>query len=159
MPVTFGSVGDIIAVCVLVKDCVDALSSTKGSTAAYQAVIRELYILEKALLEVELICREYAGTPGLDTLIDSARTTVDGCQKSLAAFTLKTKKYEPHFDNATPKSATRKIVAGSAMKMLWQISMSDEVTRFRAEIVAYSLSLSQLLATANMYVDALFPGG
>ena len=62
MPVTFGSVGDIIAVCVLVKDCVDALSETKGAAASYQAVIRELFILEKALLEFDVLSRTNTST-------------------------------------------------------------------------------------------------
>lgn len=150
MSVTFGSVGDIIAVCVLVKDCVDALSETKGSAVAYQAIIRELYILEKALLEVDLLCRLQAGNSDLGALFDSAKTTVESGQKSLAEFKEKTKKYESHFNGKTPRSTTQKIFADSAMKLLWQVSMKDHVARFRAEVVAYSISINQLLATANM---------
>jgi hypothetical protein len=42
MPIAFGSVNDIIAVCILVKDCVEALSDANGSASQYAAVIREL---------------------------------------------------------------------------------------------------------------------
>jgi hypothetical protein len=150
MPVTFGSVGDIIAVCILLKDCVDALSETKGAAASYQAVIRELFILEKALLEVGVLSRTNASTAELVALFDSARTTVEGCRKFLEAFKSKTKRYEPHLGVAPARGTTQKIFSGSAMKVLWQISMKDDVARFRAEVVAYSLSINQLLAAATM---------
>jgi hypothetical protein len=60
MPITCGSVSDIIAICVLVKDCVEALSDANGSVSQYEAVIRELQMLEKALLEVGLLNRSHA---------------------------------------------------------------------------------------------------
>jgi len=79
MPITFGSVGDIIAVCVLVKDCVDALSDTTGSAAQYQAVIRELHVLEKALLEVGISSRTRATTPELTSISANADATIEQC--------------------------------------------------------------------------------
>jgi hypothetical protein len=150
MPVTFGSVGDIIAVCILVKDCVDALSETKGAAASYQAVIRELFILEKALLEFDVLSRTNVSTAEVVALFNSASTTVEGCKKSLEAFKLKTKRYEPHLGATTARTTTQKIFSDSAMKVLWQISMKDDIARFRAEVIAYSLSINQLLATATM---------
>jgi hypothetical protein len=42
MPLTFGAVGDIISVCLLVKDLVEVLDKARGSKAEYQAAIREL---------------------------------------------------------------------------------------------------------------------
>jgi hypothetical protein len=42
MPITFGAVGDIIFVCLLVKDLVEALDKSRGSKAEYQSAIREL---------------------------------------------------------------------------------------------------------------------
>lgn len=67
MPVTFGSVGDIISVCLLVKDLVEALDKARGSKAEYQSAIRELWILDRALLEIELFTKahENASTPEL----------------------------------------------------------------------------------------------
>jgi hypothetical protein len=150
MPISFGSVGDIIAVCILAKDCVNALSETKGSSAAYQAVIRELYVLEKALLEVDLFCRTYSGSADLTALFESAKTTVEGCQKVLEGFKAKTKKYDTHLSDAASRSKTQKVFADTPMKLLWQIAVKDDVGRFRAEIVAYSVSINQLLATATM---------
>lgn len=83
MPITVGAIGDIISICLLVKDCVDALSESRGAVSAYQAVIRELYVLEKALLEIDLLTRNHPSTPELHAIRKSAKTTVDGCTKSL----------------------------------------------------------------------------
>ena len=52
MPITFGSVGDIVSLCLLIKDLVKSLDNSRGSSAEYQAVIRELCSLDHALLEV-----------------------------------------------------------------------------------------------------------
>lgn len=153
MPVTCGSVGDIIAICLLVKDCVDALSESRGAAASYQAVIRELYILEKALLEIDLLARTYGTTDEISALFESAKSTVKGCQASLQAFKSKTRRFEPYLGPGTSRSTTQRVFKGSAMKLLWQVSMKDDVARFRAEVVAYSLSINQLLATASMYDD------
>lgn len=57
MSVTFGSVGDIISVCLIVKDLVDALDKSRGSSAEYQAVIRELWSLDRALLQVAMLSK------------------------------------------------------------------------------------------------------
>jgi hypothetical protein len=42
MPITFGSVGDIISISLLVKDAMKALDDSRGSGGEYQGVIREL---------------------------------------------------------------------------------------------------------------------
>lgn len=151
MPITFGSVGDIIAVCVLVKDCVDALSDTNGSAPQYQAVIRELHILEKALLEVGVLSRTHATTPELTALFTSADTTIEQCRKSLAQFKAKIQPYDSYLGATPTKNTVQKICKGSATKLLWQVKMKDEVARFRAEVVAYSVSIDQILAAATMY--------
>lgn len=150
MSITFVSVGDIIAVCLLVKDCVQALSETNGSAAEYKAVIQELYILEKTLLEVGSLSKTHPPTPELHAVFASITATVEQCRKSLVAFKAKTQRYDDYLGNGSAKSTTQRLFAGSARKILWQVQMKDEVSRFRAEIVAYSISIDQLLAAATM---------
>jgi hypothetical protein len=150
MSVTFGSVGDIIAVSLLVKDCVHALSDTNGSTAEYQAVVRELYILEKTLLEVGILSKTYATTAELVVLFASLETTINQCRASLVAFKAKTQRYEHHLGSTSTKKTAFEVVSGGAKKILWQVQMKDDVSRFRAEVVAYSVSIGQLLAAATM---------
>jgi hypothetical protein len=150
MPITFGAVGDIISVCVLVKDCAEALSDTNGSTAQYRAVVRELSILEKALLEVAVLSRTYATTPELVSLFANAKKTIDRCRTSLESFRAKVHPYARRLGESCNDNALQKAWNGSARKLLWQVRMKDEVARFRAEVVAYSVSIDQILAAATM---------
>ena len=54
MSFTFGSFGDIVTLSLLIKDLIKSLDDSRGSSAEYQAVVRELWSLDKALLEVEV---------------------------------------------------------------------------------------------------------
>ena len=48
MPVPFGfSVGDVIAVSILIKDALKALDSARNSSAEYQELFRELWSLDQ----------------------------------------------------------------------------------------------------------------
>ncbi|MCJ1481229.1 hypothetical protein MMC06_001385 [Schaereria dolodes] len=73
MPVTTGSVGDIIRVCLLVKDLITALDSSRGSSAEYQELVRELWALDRVLLEVELLVRTCSDIIELNALRETAR--------------------------------------------------------------------------------------
>lgn len=154
MPVTFGSVGDIIAI-VLVKDCAQALSETNGSSAEYQAVIREQYALEKALLEIGILSRTHARTPQLASLLAGINTTTSQCRETIECFKTKTKRYDEYLTEDGTKSNMQKVSKGSAKKILWQVKMRDELARFRAEVMAHSMSIDQLLHAATMQVGIL----
>lgn len=52
MPITFGSVGDIIAVVEVAWSLAKALSDSKGSVKGYQGLVKELETFEQALLQV-----------------------------------------------------------------------------------------------------------
>lgn len=149
MPITVGSVGDIIAICQLVKDCIDALSDSRGSTASYQAVIQQLYVLEKALPEIDLLSRIYSASNEPNAFCDSARKTVDDCRKCLVTFKTKISKYGPYLGRNEGGSGSSNVIAKAAMKLAF-ISRKDDIARFRAEVVAYSISMNQLLMTATM---------
>lgn len=52
MSITFGSVGDIIAVGQIAWSLAQALTDTKGSAKEYQGLIKELQTFDQALLQV-----------------------------------------------------------------------------------------------------------
>jgi len=150
MPVTFGSVGDIISVCLLVKDLVDTLDKARGSQAEYQSLIRELWILDRSLLEVDLLTRIHGGgaTPELEALCETARRAVDRCRELLSEFSTRVQKYQKSLgENQMPG-----FVKATAMKVRWRIGEKDTVNKFRVEIAGTSASLQMLLATASVYV-------
>jgi hypothetical protein len=149
MPITFGAVGDIISVCLLVKDLVDALDKTRGSKAEYQSLTRELRILDRVLLEIDLLARRHGGgvTPELEALCKTARKAVDLCNELVGDFLQRLKKYQGTFDENISKP---NFVKEAAMKVRWRIGEKDAVEKFRVEIAGTSASLQMLLATASV---------
>ncbi|KAF2814381.1 uncharacterized protein BDZ99DRAFT_568011 [Mytilinidion resinicola] len=146
MPITFGSVGDIISVSLLVKDLLLALNDSRGSAAEYQAVVRELYILDTALLQVVQLSRSHRATPELQALCETASRTVEKCRVSVDGFTKRIRK----FNSSLSATGSGSAVKHAARKIQWHISRKDEVVRFRTELSAYTNSMNMLLATANV---------
>jgi hypothetical protein len=52
MSITFGSVGDIIAVGQIAWSLAKALTDSKGSAKEYQGLVKELQTFDQALLQV-----------------------------------------------------------------------------------------------------------
>ncbi len=144
--VTFGSVGDIIAICIIIKDLVKALDDSKGSSAEYQEVIRELWALDRVLLEVELLWRTCESTNELNALRETANRMADQCRRSIEGFLKKVKKYRPSLGGGGSGSVLR----DTTMKIRWQVSHADELTKFRAEINAHCSAINMLLLTASV---------
>lgn len=55
MPVAVSSIGDVISLCLLLKDLVIALSDCRGASHEFQELIRELQILERVLLQAYVL--------------------------------------------------------------------------------------------------------
>ena len=144
--VTFGSVGDIITLCIIIKDLVKALDDSKGSSAQYQEVIRELWALDRVLLEVELLWRTCESTNELNALRETAHRMADQCRRSIEAFLKKVEKYRPSLRDGGSGSVLR----DATMKIRWQVSHADELTKFRAEINAHCSAINMLLLTASV---------
>jgi hypothetical protein len=154
MPVTFGSVGDIIAVCLLVKDLVEALDQARGSKAEYQSAIRELWILDRTLLEIELFTKahENASTPELRGLCKTAKDAALQCKTLVSTFRERVKKYKSTFDDGEDPGLLKDVAA----KVRWRIGEKDALEQFRTEIVRTSSSLQMLLAAASVYAPNQF---
>lgn len=69
--ITFGSVGDIIAVTQICISLAQALSDSRGSASAYQALVKELRTFDKALLQVGS-----NGHPRIDQLLTGSGCSV-----------------------------------------------------------------------------------
>ena len=149
MPVTFGSVGDIISISLLVKDLVKALDDSRGSAAEYQEVVRELWSLDRVLLEVEQASRNSEKTIELYALWVTAKRATDECRRTIECFLEKIKKYEKSLGSG---HTSRQSIRGVPMKIRWRLMQSDELEKFRAAINAHCSSLSILLITANVQV-------
>jgi hypothetical protein len=146
MSITFGAVGDIISVCLIVKDLVAALDASRGSAAEYRDVIRELWGLDRALLEVDLLSRTCDSSIELNALHATVKKSATDCRRCVEEFSKNIKKYEADLGNGGSKNFLR----GTKAKIRWQVTQKDELSRFRAEVNAHSSSINMLLATASV---------
>ncbi|KAI4650294.1 uncharacterized protein J4E79_009563 [Alternaria viburni] len=147
MPVTFGAVGDIISVVLLVKDLVAALDEARGSKAEYQAAVRELWTLDRTLLEIDLLTRQHGdgATPELRSLCETAKQAVARCNDRVSAYKKRIQGYQRAF--AVGKvNRVREI--GRAIG--WRTGEKEALEQFRAEIAGTTSSLQMLLITANV---------
>lgn len=143
MPVTFGSVGDIISVSLLINVLVRCLNESRGSSAEYQAVIRELESLDQALMEVGLLLSSCEHFEQMSGLCESANRCVWQCCKCVEDFRNLIKKYQ----RPLQKGGTRNLIKDTTAKIRW-LSVKEDLSKFRAEIATQSSSLNMLLNTA-----------
>lgn len=144
--VTFGSVGDIITVCLLAKSIVKALDDSRGSSAEYQGLVTELRSLEFSLLEVELFTRSWRDAPTPVSLQHECSKLVNDCRKTLEAFRDYLKKY----DSSLSQSAHKGILKRAGTKVKWQLLAKDTVSRYRSELAGHSNALNMMMITANV---------
>lgn len=152
MPVPFGfSVGDCISICLLIKDTIKALDSVHGSASEYQAVARELWALDRALLEVvslkDSVGRGSGCTKELNALFVTVGRAVQQCKGSIESFLRTIKGYEGSLGSGNGNTSLWKGVRG---KVSWALLRKDDLNKFRAEISAHSSAINMLLITASV---------
>ena len=148
MAVTFGAVGDIISVSLLIKDLLVALDDSRGASCEYRAIVRELYTLDSAILHVERLSRTHDATPELHALYGTARATVTRCRECIEDFKQKLKKYR----GSMVAGGSGNPVKDIGRRLQWSMAEKDHIARFRAEVTGYSNSIHMLIATAGVYV-------
>ena len=146
MPVTFGAVGDIISVCLLVKDLIKALDDSRGSSNEYQDLIRDLWALDRVLLEVDILCRQCPNTVQLAALKQTASQIAGQCRESIDSFLAKIKRYQRSLGPGGDKN----ILRDSFWKVQWRILHKDDVAQFKAMINSQVSFLNLLLVTSGL---------
>jgi hypothetical protein len=136
MSITFGAVGDIISVCLLVKDLVEALDKARGSKAEYQSAIRELWILEKTLLEIAKISKEHGdgSTPELRSLCETTKQAIKRCDTLVHAFLQRIRRCQ----TSLAEMAKPDVLHEATMKIRWRLGEKDELDKFRVEVAGIS---------------------
>ncbi|KAI1378816.1 hypothetical protein F4677DRAFT_380686 [Hypoxylon crocopeplum] len=147
MSITFGSVGDIIAVSILVKDFILALDDVRGSASEYQSLKRQLNFLDRALLSVERLRCTTDATPDLISLYATADEIATKCRESIQKFQDRNLKY----DRSLSGKGSGNCLIDTARKIQWKACRKDdEVTKLCNEVANYTSSLNVLLATAGI---------
>ncbi|GAB1312734.1 hypothetical protein MFIFM68171_02944 [Madurella fahalii] len=151
MAISFGSVGDIIAVCLLAKDLVEALDDSRGSAAEYRDIVRELGGLERCLLQVDLLCRFQDQNAEILPICDIARDTVRDCRETLKELSMRVKKYDRYMGS----SGSLALVPDALMKIRFRISDKGRIEKYRAKISSHRESLGMVLAIASVHLQKL----
>jgi hypothetical protein len=147
MPVPFGfSVGDCISVCILIKDAIRALDSTRGSASEYQEVIRELWALDRAILEVVNLAQGFETTVELNALIHTTKRTAEQCKTCIEGFLERIKGYE----GALRGGGSGNMVRDVKGKVGWALCGREHLARFRTQINGYSSVINMLLITVSV---------
>jgi hypothetical protein len=156
MPVPFGfSIGDVIAVSLLIKDAVTALDDSKGSSAEYQEVIRGLLSLDRVLLAVlDLVSRPSDMTIELNALSQTVKRVAEQCQQCIGNFLDKINRYNRSLKD---RATTGKFhIRDAADKIKWALTQKDELAKFRAEIAGHTSAINMLLITVTVSVCSSF---
>ena len=146
MPVSCGSVGDVIAVCQLVKDLIAALNDCRGSSGEFNELVKELQSLARALHEVNVLATKHEGTQELYALVEAARAAAQGCRESINRMLKRVRRYQDSLRLGGSGNAFK----DTARKVQWRILEKEEVDRFRAEVTAHANSLNIVLISASM---------
>jgi hypothetical protein len=143
MSVGFGfSAGDFIAALELVHTVINTLRDSGDSSTEYQALIRQLYTLESALIRVkhlELDDVQHAEVVAL-------RQAAAQCQNTINGFLEKVKKYQP---SLRPGGSGRRVKDGW-MKVKWALCKKEDVVGFKADLAAHTGSIELLLMALQM---------
>ncbi len=133
------STGDFITGMKLVKDIIQALSDSRGSSKEYQEIIAELRNLETVLILV----KEQDNQTTQISQRTALRQAVEDCRTIIDEFLVSIRKYHGHLhvggSNNKWKSSLRKIQ--------WHFCKADKLTPFRLRIASLVQNIGILLAT------------
>ena len=132
---SFGfSVGDCLTAALIIKDILISFSSSRGSVAEYQELLKEISNLEHILALVKELPKDVTRREEFESI---ERTSSD-CQAVLNKYVVKFQKF--HSSLEIGQSNGR--IKDAARKVQWGLLMKQEVKSMRA-------SLSQYVATLN----------
>jgi len=144
---TFGSVGDFIAIIALIRDIIEALDDARGSAKEYQDLVRELDTLRQT---VEAVQRTLEDPQLIDSLEDLAKTALDTVAQindCLNGFLGQIGKYEPTLSAGA--SGKRNCLKSMGRKVQWKLN-GREVENFRAEVMRCTMALNVLLKVVTL---------
>jgi hypothetical protein len=150
MAVGFGfSVGDFITALELVGTVIDALRDSGSASAEYRELLRVLYGLETALIQVKRLEVDESQRAELIALQQAAAQ----CQRTIDDFWNNIRKYQPHLSLSSECFNFHTRTTWTKIK--WAVCKRDDLARFKADLVGHTESIQLLLAVIQMYASTL----
>lgn len=154
MPITFGSVGDIISVGLLIKDLVVALNESRGSPAEYKQLVDDLNLLHDVLARIDHVRATTGTTAGrrfeVSALHDATLQITRSCRKCIEGFNIRLKKYGKTLGSSGARKKSEAF-KNAVAEIRWQLGEKEDVVRFRAEIASQTASLNLVLVATTLY--------
>lgn len=130
MPITFGSVGDILAVAGLVKDLITTLNDSRGSAAEYRQIVQSLQNLHMLLLNLDDLAKLCNDRGNSVAESFTARLQAEQCRQYVASFSDKIKKY----NHSLREGGSRNAFRDAYWKLHYRITHKECVEEFRHEV-------------------------
>jgi hypothetical protein len=108
--------------------------------------MRELWALDRALLEVANLAQSFETTVELNALSHATRRAAEQCKTCMEGFLGKIKRYEI----ALREGGSGNMVRDVKDKVGWALCHQEHLKRFRAEINGHSSAINMLLITASV---------
>ena len=140
------SVGDCVTACILIKDVIAALNDSRGSVVEYNEICRELWSLDRALLEVHQLANSSERSVELHALRQTVGRAGSQCKDCIEAFLKKIQ----GFHRTLRDGGSGGLLQDAFGKIKWSITQKDELAKFRGEITAHASAINMLLITASM---------
>ncbi|KAK0737418.1 hypothetical protein B0T21DRAFT_383396 [Apiosordaria backusii] len=138
---TFGAVGDFLALLSLINDIRSALDDSRGSSKTYRDLIEGLTLLEKSLQQVEKIYQGPGFANGLQDLGAIAQATVNQICEVLQEFR---DRICSKYGSSLASGGSGNIIRDVTRKIQWKFEEKD-VEQFRAKVAGLTVSLNLLL--------------
>ena len=135
--------GDFIAAIELVAKVIDALRESGGSGSEYREIVRQLYSLETALLQVKRL----EVNPAQNAELVSLKQAAAQCRVAIDDFWKNVQKYQPHL--RTGGSSSR--LKDGWMKIQWADCKKEDLAKFKSSLVGHTESIQLLLMAMQMY--------
>ncbi|KAL9082105.1 MAG: hypothetical protein Q9159_006715 [Coniocarpon cinnabarinum] len=146
MPIAFGSVGDIIAVCQLITKLVKALDDCRGSVQEFQQLTQQLDSFQYALYQVEGLLKRQEACPSLCGLQHATSRVTANFRGSVELVLTEIESYR----NFLKQGGSRDKLRDAKHKIQWKLYKGNDLEKFSKSVVSHTLSLHTLLGVWNV---------
>ena len=145
MSITFGSVGDIIAVAELAFKIVKALSESRGASKEYQDLMLELDLFRRALQEADRFLKPNRPVRLQPHTENAVRHHVTLCKKEMEEFMKKIKKYQ----ESLRKGGSGNMMRDSWRKVGWSLFKKEDLATLRGNLSMHRGTIMWILVMAG----------
>jgi hypothetical protein len=136
------SLRDFVATTDMVIKLAQSLEESKGSSADYQSLMKELYAFHRALMEAEALVKS-SKLP--ESVANSLFVMVTNCREPIGKFLLDIDKYR----KSLRAKGSPNWVQDTLKKFGWVILKAEDIRKLRDTLQGLSMSIQLLLETSG----------